>query len=169
MTPAKTTNAVATYQGKDNRTFTTKQLAGACCMILSYNVRKDFERKFLTGQAGSPESIIIRVNTNNVVWQHKPRKYDTAHFIKHRVIIREQGSYAQELQNSGSKFYVYKKRRHWLWGDYEKQSGSREWEKKNLTKALIYRGNHRNYFGKAFIKMCDFLTSIGGEIEWNIH
>lgn len=145
-----------------SRNYTTKQLAGACCMILSYNVMKDFETKYLTGRAR--ESILIKSLTDRVEWLHKPRKYDTAHYLRYKVIINESGSYALDLQQHGSRFLAYKKDK-----ERAKNFGTRQWERLNVQRVMIYRGNHKNYFGKAFIKMCEFLINLGGEIEWNIH
>lgn len=167
QTPTTLGNQVVRYQGKNNQTYTLKQLAGACCFILSWSVKLNFERKYLTGQAR--EQMIIRVKPNSVVWEHKPQKYDTAHYLKHRIIIHEAGSYALDLQKYGSRFLVYKKRKNQQGEFYNKQSGSRKWEKLNLEKVMIYRGNHKNYFGEAFIRMVEFLIGLGGEIEWNIH
>jgi hypothetical protein len=169
-TSLTTTSSSLSTRLSQKRNFTTKQLAGACCMILSYNVKKDFVEKHLTGR--SLVSTKIDVRADKVVWTHAPRRYDTAHYIKHRQIVNESGSYALDLQNYGSRFYVYKIRRNPDGTKYRgKQSGSRAWEQKNLQKVRVYKylGNHKNYFGKAFNKMAEFLISLGGEIEWNIH
>lgn len=146
------------------RQYTYKQLAGACCMILSYNVRKDFEQKYLTGRAGSVDSLLIKVQHDKVIWEHKPRKYDTAHYLRHKVVINEAGSYAQDLQEHGSRFLAYKKDK-----SRKKNFGTRQWERLNVQKVMIYRGNHKNYFGKSFLKMVSFLQGLGAEIQWNIH
>lgn len=169
-TSLTTTSSSLSTQFANKRNFTTKQLAGACCMILSYNVKQDFVVKHLTNRAMN--SIFISVKSNKVVWEHKPRRYDTAHYLKHRQIINESGSYALDLQKYGSRFYVYKIRRNPDGTKYRgKQSGTRKWEQENLQKVMIYKylGNHKNYFGRAFNRMAEFLMSIGGEIEWNIH
>lgn len=178
MTPSNV-NAISLYRhsvgqvrNSKNQTYTLRQVAGACCLILSANVRENFSRKYLTGRAGSPESLTIKNQLNQVVWKHAPQRYDTAHFIKHRQIINEAGSYALDLQKYGSRFYVYKIRRNPDGTKYRgKQSGTRKREKENLQQVRIYKflGNHINYFGNAFNKMCEFLINIGGEIEWNIH
>lgn len=147
-----------------------KSLMIDCARILTYSVRENFKEKFLTGRA--EKSIETKNIGKKVVWTHAPRRYDTAHYIKHRQIINESGSYALDLQNYGSRFYVYKIRRNPDGTKYRgKQSGSRSWEQKNLQKVRVYKylGNHKNYFGKAFNKMVEFLISLGGEIEWNIH
>lgn len=148
-----------------NQTFSTKQLALDCCVILETEIKKNFQDKFLTGQ--SKEAIAIKSNTNNVIFIHNPQKYDTAFFIKKKIIVREAGSYAQDLQKHGSRFLVYKKKK-----DVKlrkNKNPSRKWLNSNYDKTMIQRGNHRFYFTSALGTMSRYLRSLGGEVEWYIH
>lgn len=145
-----------------------KSLMIDCARTLTYSVRENFKEKFLTGRA--EKSIETKNIGKKVVWTHAPRKYDTAHYIAtHQIRDLMPISYARELQEFGSIITVFKARRRPNGKKYKKQSGSREWEQKNMRKVQIFIGNHKSYFGWAFMHMVEYLERLGGEIEWNIH
>lgn len=141
------------------------------CAYMSVLIDREFEVKELSGNLRN--SISSKKDTSCYVFTIAPRKYDTAKYIRN---LRKQGyaeisfkgssSYANELNDKGSEFEVFKKQNH---------NDPRTIQKipmKDLERVKIAPRNHKNFAYRALRQAIQRFEIISGneikKVVWRV-